>query len=227
MDAAWAGVDHYLESMCIGHDEVLEAVLHACDEAGLPRIAVSPLQGRLLSTLVTMGRARRVLEVGTLGGYSTICMARAVMDGGGGAENGGKVVTLELSELHARVARENFARAGVQGVIDLLVGPGTESMDKLIESGAEPFDFVFIDADKPSTPAYFERARKLTKQDSVIVVDNVVRDGHVVNATSDDASILGIRKFFEMAKGDPAISMTAVQTVGSKGYDGFAIAVVR
>jgi predicted O-methyltransferase YrrM len=175
-----------------------------------------------------MSGARRVLEVGTLGGYSTVCMTRGVLENVAGRdEHAGRVVTLELSELHARVARENFARAGVHGVIELHVGPAAESMDKLIESGSEPFDFVFIDADKPSTPAYFERARRLTKQGSVIVVDNVVRDGHVVNATSDDASILGIRRFFELAKADGAISMTAMQTVGSKGYDGLAIAVVR
>lgn len=220
MDATWTRVDEYLESVCLGKDPVLEAVLKSCDDAELPRIAVSPLQGRFLGLMVQLRGAARVLEVGTLGGYSTICMARRLAPGG-------KLVTLEIDDRHATVARENFRRAGLSGSIELHVGPASDTLDLLIRQCAAPFDVVFIDADKPSTRRYFECARRLTRPGSVIIVDNVVRHGAVADEAPGDDAVRGIREFFEVARRDPGVSFTALQTVGLKGYDGLAIAVVN
>lgn len=215
----WADVDQYFAGHFVPHDTALSASLSASSAAGLPDIAVAPNQGKLLNMLVRMTKARRILEVGTLGGYSTIWMARALpMDG--------KVVTLELDPKHASVAMSNFERAGLSGVIELRQGAAIKSLEHLLHEGTDPFDLVFIDADKASIPSYFEYALKLTKPGSVILVDNVVRQGGVIDANSGDANINGVRKFSEMVSREPRVSATVLQTVGIKGYDGLAILLV-
>jgi predicted O-methyltransferase YrrM len=180
---------------------------------------VSPVQGALLELLARLCGARAILEIGTLGGYSTIWLARALPPGG-------RLVTLEAQEKHAAVARANFERAGVAGAVDLRVGRAADSLPKLAAEGAGPFDFVFIDADKAGTPEYFTWALRLSRRGTVIVVDNVVRGGAVTDTASDDPSVLGIRRFNELVAAEPRVAATAIQTVGSKGYDGFAMAVV-
>ena len=192
-------------------------MLESSDAAGLPPIAVAPNQGKLLQMLAEMTGARSVLEIGTLGGYSTIWLARALPPDG-------RVVTLEVDPKHAEVARKNFIRAGLANMIEILLGSALATLSKL---RAGPFDLVFIDADKENIPAYFDWAVKLSRPGSLIVVDNVVRDGEVVNAKSKDPNILGVRRFVEQLSRDPRVTATAIQTVGTKGYDGFAIARVR
>lgn len=213
----WSRVDDYIEATLLGHDAVLDAALDASRKAGLPEIAVSPAQGRLLALYVTMLRAKRVLEIGTLGGYSAICMARALPEGG-------RLVTLEFDPAHAAVARGNFTMAGLSDRIDLKVGRAIESLPEL--AAEAPFDLVFIDADKPSNPDYLAWALKLTRPGSVIIGDNVVRDGAVADASSTDPRVIGTRRMFDMMAAEPRLTATAIQTVGSKGYDGFALAVV-
>lgn len=215
----WSDVDQYFASQFVPRDDALLAAQEASATAGLPDIAVAPNQGKLLNLLIHMTKARRVLEIGTLGGYSTIWMARALpMDG--------KLITLELDAKHATVARGNFDRAGLSGVIELRQGAALHSLEQLMHEGVDPFDFVFIDADKANIPFYFEYALKMTRTGSVIVVDNVVRNGAVINANSEDANIKGVRKFAEMVARDPRVSATALQTVGVKGYDGLALLLV-
>lgn len=213
----WSRVDDYIGAALIGPDAVLEAALEVSHKAGLPEIAVSPAQGRLLALYVTMLRAKRVLEIGTLGGYSAICMARALPEDG-------RLVTLEFDPAHAAVARENFAMAGLSSRIDLKVGRAIDNLPGL--EAEAPFDLVFIDADKPSNPDYLAWALKLTRPGSVIIGDNVVRDGAVADASSTDPRVIGTRRMFEMMAAEPRLTATAIQTVGSKGYDGFALAVV-
>lgn len=215
----WTRVDTYFETEVLGGDPVLDAVLAASAAAGLPEIAVSPAQGRLLTLYVTMLRARRVLEIGTLGGYSAICMARAL-------PQEGRLVTLEFDLAHAEVARGNFRKAGLADRIDLRVGRAIDSLPRLAEEGAGPFDIVFIDADKPSNPDYLAWALKLTRPGSLIICDNVVRDGAVADETSTNPSVIGTRRMFEMMVAEPRLTVTAIQTVGCKGYDGFALALV-
>lgn len=215
----WSDVDRYFAELFVAPDEALTAALQASAAAGLPDISVAPNQGKLLNLLVHMCKARRILEIGTLGGYSTIWMARALpMDG--------KLITLELDATHAAIAHSNFSRAGLAGVIELRHGAALHSLEQLLHSGTDPFDLVFIDADKANIPGYFEYALKLTRLGSVIIVDNVVRKGAVIDANSDDASVQGVRRFNEMVAREPRVSATALQTVGVKGYDGLAIMLV-
>ena len=213
----WTEVDRYLANLLIPADPALDAALQASAAAGLPSIQVSPTQGKLLHLLAMSLGARKILELGTLGGYSTIWMARAL-------PAGGRLITLEADAKHAEVARANIARAGLANVVDLRLGRAQETLPKL--AGEAPFDLIFIDADKTGYPEYFQWAVKLSRRGSVIIADNVVRKGEIVDAASDDANVQGARRFYEMVAREPRVSATAIQTVGSKGYDGFAMAVV-
>lgn len=216
----WNAVDDYLAQTLIEPDEALEQALRASAEAGLPPIAVSPMQGKLLALLVRIHGARRVLELGTLGGYSTIWLARAL-------PASGRLISLELQEAYAAVARGNVARAGLADRVEIRVGPAIDSLRALREEGGEPFDFVFIDADKRSTPEYFAAVLELAAPGAVIVTDNVVRDGAVADPTNADPHIVGIRRFMAMLAAEPRVSATAIQTVGAKGHDGFTLAVLE
>jgi len=211
----WAAVDDYVDRVVVGSDPVLDAALAASVAAGLPAIQVSPAQGKLLHLLARAIGARRILEVGTLGGYSTIWLARAL-------PAGGSLVTLELDPRHAAVARENLRHAGLDGVVDIRVGPALDTLGTL----AGPFDLAFIDADKPHNPDYFAAALRLARPGGVIVVDNVVRDGRVVDAASTDPAVQGVRRMNELIAAEPRVSATTIQTVGSKGWDGFTLALV-
>ena len=216
----WTAVDDYITSSVVGHDPVLEGALERSAAAGLPAISVSPPQGKLLFLLARAMRARRILELGTLGGYSTIWLARAL-------PRGGRVVTLELEPAHAAVAADNLRRANLARRVDIRVGPALETLDQLIAQAVKPFDLIFIDADKPRIPDYYERALALSRPSSMIIVDNVVRDGQLANASSDDANVLGVRRFHELLAHDERVSATTIQTVGTKGYDGFTVSVVN
>jgi predicted O-methyltransferase YrrM len=216
----WAAVDHYLAETLIPADPALEAALAANSAAGLPSIDVSPTQGKFLLLLATIHGAKRILEIGTLGGYSTICLARALP-----AE--GKLITLEFEPRHAAVARENIDRAGLASLVEIRLGPAADSLAQLHKEAVQPFDLIFIDADKPNNPVYLEWAVKLARKGTVIVVDNVIRDGKIADTDSTDAAITGTRAMFEIIAANPRLEATALQTVGSKGYDGFAIALVR
>ncbi|WP_163999143.1 O-methyltransferase [Pyxidicoccus caerfyrddinensis] len=215
----WTAVDRYITDQLAPHDEALEEALRASDAAGLPPIHVAPNQGKFLHLLALLQGARNILEVGTLGGYSTIWLARALPPGG-------RLVTLEMDPKHAEVARANLARAGLSEVVDLRVGRALDTLPLIAAEKRGPFDVVFIDADKRSNPDYFQWALKLTRKGSLIIIDNVVRNGAVVDATSTDPNIQGVRRLYEMLAAEPRVSTTAVQTVGSKGYDGFAMALV-
>jgi predicted O-methyltransferase YrrM len=219
-DTAWTEVDQYISGLLVGSDPALDAALEASTAAGLPAINVTPNQGKFLHLLARIQRARSILEIGTLGGYSTIWLARAL-------PAGGRVVTLESDPKHAGVARANFERAGLSGIVDLRVGRALETLPRLAEEGLRPFDFVFIDADKAGIPDYFEWAVRLARPGSVILVDNVVRNGAVIDASSEDPSVRGVRRFNDLLASDPRVSATTLQTVGSKGYDGFTLAVVN
>ena len=216
----WTAVDDYITSSVVGHDPVLEGALERSAAAGLPAISVSPPQGKLLFLLARAMRARRILELGTLGGYSTIWLARAL-------PRGGRVVTLELEPAHAAVAADNLRRANLARRVDIRVGPALETLDQLIAQAVKPFDLIFIDADKPRNPDYYERALALSRPGSMIIVDNVVRDGQLANASSGDANVLGVRRFHELLAHDERVSATTIQTVGTKGYDGFTVSVVN
>jgi predicted O-methyltransferase YrrM len=215
----WIDVDEYFVNILLPSDHALEETQRRNAEADLPPISVAPNQGKLLELLARIQGSRRILEIGTLGGYSTIWLARAL-------PRGGRLITLELESRHANVARENIDRAGLGQLVEIRVGPATSSMQALIDDGAEPFDFIFIDADKEGYPAYLELSLRLSRPGTVIVADNVVRDGEVANATSTDERVRGVRAFLEMATSNDRIDGTAIQTVGSKGYDGFALLVV-
>ena len=216
----WNAVDDYVTGHLIPGDEVLDAVLAANAAAGLPAIDVSPAQGRLLQILVMMCGARSVLEIGTLGGYSAICMAR-------GLPPDGRLVSLEFNPRHAEVARANIGKAGLTDTVDIRVGAALDSLAALGAEGAGPFDFIFIDADKPNNPGYLDWALKLSRPGTVVVCDNVVRGGRVVDAESSDRNVTGARAAIEIQGREKRLVATALQTVGSKGYDGFTIAVVR
>jgi predicted O-methyltransferase YrrM len=218
MSERWTEVDRYFGEALALDDAHLQAALEASVAAGLPAISVSAPQGRLLNLLARQCNAKRILEIGTLGGYSGIWLARAL-------PAGGKLVTLELDAAHAKVANANFARAGLADRVDLRVGPAIETLPTLEGEGA--FDFTFIDADKVSTPRYLEWAIRLSRAGAFIVVDNVVRNGAVLLGTSADTSVQGIRAALAMLGNDPRVEATAIQTVGNKGYDGFALALVR
>jgi predicted O-methyltransferase YrrM len=215
----WTAVDRYICDSLVPRDTVLEAAVEASSAAGLPSIQVSPPQGKLLHLLALLQGARNILEIGTLGGYSTIWMGRALPPGG-------RVITLEADAKHAEVARANFERAGLASVIELRLGPALEALPKIAAEGRGPFDLTFIDANKSTMAEYFDWALKLSRPGSVIVSDNVIRDGKVLEARNDDPDIQGVRRFNERMAAETRVSATEIQTVGSKGYDGFALAVV-
>jgi predicted O-methyltransferase YrrM len=219
MQERWTAVDRYLTDLLVPADAALAATLEESARAGLPPIAVWPTEGKLLHLLARVHGAREILEIGTLGGYSTIWLARALPPGG-------RLVTLELDPAHAEVARANVARAGLAHAVELRVGPALETLPRLAAEGRGPFDLVFLDADKGGYPAYLAWALRLTRRGSLIVADNVVRDGAVIDPASEDPNVLGVRRFLELLAAEPRVSATAVQTVGGKGYDGFAIALV-
>jgi predicted O-methyltransferase YrrM len=215
----WTAVDEYIEKLLILPDSALGAAREASVDAGLPDIAVTPSQGKLLYLLARMVRARRILEIGTLGGYSTIWLARALP-----AE--GLVVTLEADPKHFEVAQKNIKRAGLAKLVDQRLGPALETLPELDKEGAGPFDFIFIDADKESSEEYFEWALRLSRPGTAILVDNVIRDGEVENAETTDERVQGIRRLNEALAREARVSATTIQTVGSKGYDGFTLALV-
>ncbi|MFF7636857.1 O-methyltransferase [Kitasatospora sp. NPDC008050] len=212
----WTAVDEYLEQALVGEDAALTAALATSERAGLPQIAVSPTQGKLLHLLALTAGARRILEVGALGGYSAIWLARAL-------PADGRLISLEISPAHAAVARANLHEAGLEKVAEVRTGRAVDSLAELVDDGAEPFDLVFIDADKPSNPEYFGWALRLTRPGSLIIVDNVVRRGAVADAESTDSAVIGVRRLNELVAAEPRVEATAVQTVGSKGYDGFML----
>jgi predicted O-methyltransferase YrrM len=219
MQPHWSAVDHYLTDLFAPADAALEAALRDSSAAGLPPIHVSPTQGKLLHLLARVAGARAILEIGTLGGYSTIWLARAL-------PADGRLVTLESDPTHAEVARVNIARAGLADIVELCVGAALETLPQLAAEGRDPFDLIFIDADKPSYPDYLGWALRLSRRGSVLVADNVVRDGAVIDAASADPRVQGVRRFNELLAAESRVSATVIQTVGSKGYDGFAIALV-
>jgi predicted O-methyltransferase YrrM len=216
----WSAVDRYISETIVQSDPALDAALEASERAGLPAIAVAPNQGKLLGLLATIRGARRILEIGTLGGYSTIWLARSL-------PTGGRLISLEAEPKHAEVARANIARAGLAERVEVRVGRALELLPQLEAEHGEPFDFVFIDADKANIPAYFGWALKLAHAGTVIVVDNVVRRGKLVDPNSGDPNVDGVRRFHQMLAQLEQVSATTVQTVGSKGYDGFTLAVVN
>ncbi len=219
----WAAVDRYIAEKLVPPDPVLDATVEASAAAGLPSIAVSPAQGKLLNLLARTMGARTILELGTLGGYSTIWLARALAPGG-------RLVTLEASPDYAEVARTNITAAGLADIVELRVGAALDSLPQLAAEGGEPFDLIFIDADKKNTPNYFTWALELSRRGSLIIADNVIRDGAVIDADSGDPTVEGSRRFHEMLASDEAggkrVSATTIQTVGVKGYDGFTLALV-
>jgi predicted O-methyltransferase YrrM len=218
-DERWTTVDRYLGDALAPPDEALTATLEANAAAGLPAIDVSPTEGKLLHLLARIRGARAILELGTLGGYSTIWLARAL-------PAGGRLVSLELSPEHAEIARVNVERAGVADVVEIRVGPALESLDRLAAEGAGPFDLVFIDADKQTTPEYVRRALDLSRPGTAIVIDNVVRGGAIADDGAGDASSEGMRRAVAFLAAEPRLDATAIQTVGVRGWDGFALAVV-
>jgi len=215
----WSHVDKYLFGLLLSPDATLEATLADSAAAGLPAIQVAPNQGMLLHLLARVRGARSILEVGTLGGYSTTWLARAL-------PAGGRLLSLEFSPKHAEVARANIARAGLESVVEVIVGPAAESMKRLRDEGAGPFDFIFIDADKASYPEYLELSLELSAPGTVIVADNIVRGGRVLGAARGDADGQGVRRFLERLANEPRVDATAIQTVGVKGHDGFVLARV-
>jgi predicted O-methyltransferase YrrM len=214
----WTAVDTYITGQVVRSDAALDAAIEANAAAGLPTIDVAPNQGKLLHVLALMKGAKRILEVGTLGGYSTIWLARALPEDG-------RLVTLEVEPKHAEVARGNVDRAGVGEKVEIRVGPAAESLAALVAEGVEAFDFIFIDADKQNNAVYLDWALKLAKVGTFILTDNVVREGKLADAESDDPAVIGTRAMFERMGAEPRLVATAIQTVGVKGYDGFAMAV--
>jgi predicted O-methyltransferase YrrM len=216
----WTAVDRYISDTVVPSDSALDAALEASTKAELPAIAVTANQGKLLHILARLVDARRVLEIGTLGGYSTIWLARAL-------PKGGRVITLEVNPKHAEVARANVARAGLASTVEIRLGAALESLPKLLTEKLGPFDLMFIDADKANIPEYFTWSLKLSRPGSLIIVDNVVRKGAVIDADSDDPDVQGVRRLNEMLAKEKRVTATTIQTVGSKGYDGFTIALVN
>ena len=226
-EAMWTAVDAYFTEQLIERDAVLEAALAESAAAGLPAIQVTALQGKMLQLFARMVGARRILEVGTLGGYSTIWLARALPEDG-------RLVTLEADAKHAAVARTNLARAGLldggvglQGCVELREGPALATLPLLEAEGAGPFDLIFLDADKVNNAAYLEWALRLARPGTVIVTDNVVREGDVIDGKSKDPAVVGTRRFFKAVAAEPRLSATAIQTVSDKKYDGFALLLVN
>lgn len=216
----WTAVDLYINQMLVPSDAALEAAIEASERAKLPAIAVTANQGKLLHILARLVNARNILEIGTLGGYSTIWLARALAARG-------RVITLEIDPKHAEVAKANVSRAKLEKFVEVRLGPALDSMKKLAKEKRKPFDLIFIDADKSNIPDYFKWSLKLSRPGSVIVVDNVVRKGAVLDAGSSDADVQGVRRFNEVLAKEKRVTATTIQTVGSKGYDGFTIALVN
>jgi predicted O-methyltransferase YrrM len=215
----WTAVDRYIVDLQVSSDATLDAALEASHAAGLPAINVSPTQGKLLHILARAQGAKRILELGTLGAYSTIWLARAL-------PSTGRLVSLEANAKHVEVARANIARAGLSNVVEVQLGPALDSLKQMVAERTEPFDFIFIDADKPGYAEYLTWALKLSHPGTLIIADNVVRDGKVADAASDDENVQGIRRFNEVLASNNTLIATTIQTVGSKGYDGFTIAIV-
>jgi predicted O-methyltransferase YrrM len=218
-DETWAAVDEYVSGLLAPHDEALAGALAAAEDAGLPAIQVSPPQGKLLALLAESIGARKILEFGTLGGYSTIWLGRALGDDG-------HLITLEADQRYAAVAARSIAAAGLGEVVDLRVGPALETLPSLVDEGAGPFDLTFVDADKVHTPEYFAWALEHSHPGSLIVADNVIRDGRLVDQADADPAIAAQRRLHEEIAADPRVSATTIQTVGAKGYDGFTVALV-
>ena len=216
----WEAVDQYIEELFVPADDALDLALAESAAAGLPQIAVSPIYGKLLTLLARSMDARTILEIGTLGGYSTICLARALPEGG-------RLVTLEFNSLHAQVAQANIARAGLAGQVEVIVGRAVDSLAALSAERRGPFDMIFIDADKPSYPDYLTWSLQLSRPGTLIIADNLVRAGKVIDPDSDDPNVQGVRRFNELLAADPLVDATVLQTVGGKGYDGLAIALVK
>lgn len=220
LESRWNAVDEYFSQLLVDSDPVLERTLLKSTEAGLPQINVAPNQGKLLQILATVIKAKRILELGTLGGYSIIWLAR-------GMEKNGKLITLEYEPTYAKVAEENIKFADLSGVVEIRTGPALDSLRQMKIENIEPFDLIFIDADKPNNPEYLKYALMFSHPGTMIIGDNVVREGEVINDKTDDPKVKGIRQFLKMLGTDLHISATAIQTVGSKGYDGFSLAIVK
>lgn len=215
----WTAVDEYFSQTFLPLDAALDNALQASQAAGLPPHHVAPNQGKLLQLLAQIQGAKRILEIGTLGGYSTIWLARSL-------PHDGCVITLEVNPQYADIAADNIAKAGLAGIVDIKVGKAIDSLRQLVKVGVEPFDVIFIDADKPRNPDYLHESLKLSRPGTIIIGDNVVREGKVANAACSDPKVQGVRQFCDLIGLDPRLSATAIQTVGSKGYDGFVIARV-
>lgn len=215
----WTKVDRYFEDAIIGHDAALQAALKDSEAANLPAIQVTPAEGKLLHLLARVTGARNILEIGTLGAYSTICLARAL-------PAGGRLITLESDPKHAEISRANLKRAGLSEVVELRLGKAIDSLPQLAAEARGPFDLIFIDADKPNNPEYWSWALRLSRKGTLILIDNVVRKGAVADPTSTDPDVIGTRRMFDLIAAERRVSATAIQTVGSKGYDGFAMAIV-
>ena len=215
-EALWTAVDRYLNDLLLPPDPALDAALAANRAANLPSIDVSPAQGKLLQLLAETQRPHRILEIGTLGGYSTINLARALPPDG-------HLITLELDPHHAEVALANIAHAGLAPLVELRLGPALDSLAQLHAENAAPFDLIFLDANKDGYPLYLTAALQLARPGTLILADNVIRDGEILDPANPDPNVQGVRRFFELLSADPRLSATAVQTVGTKGYDGFAI----
>ncbi len=219
MQETWKAVDSYFSDLLVQQDQALIAALQAAEAAGLPAIQVTPCQGKFLAMQAMLLGARSILEVGTLGGYSTIWMARALpVDG--------RLITLEVNPRHAEIARQNIANAGLDAKVDLRLGGAHQTLEQLTAQSEGPFDLIFLDADKPSLPDYLAWSLKLTRPGSLIIADNVVRKGAVIESDSADAAVQGVRRFNEIVAAEPRLTATALQTVGDKGYDGFVMALV-
>jgi predicted O-methyltransferase YrrM len=219
-DPQWTAVDDYVTDLIVRPDAALNAAVTATAEAGMPPIAVSAPQGQLLALLARIAKATRILELGTLGGYSTIWLARAL-------PAGGRLISLEVNPRHAEVARANLAAAGVDAVAEVRVGAALDTLPKLVDEGAAPFDLIFIDADKPNIPEYLTWSLKLSRPGTVLVIDNVVRDGGLIDPSGTRPEVVGVRRLHELLASDDRVTATTIQTVGAKGYDGFTLGVVN
>jgi predicted O-methyltransferase YrrM len=219
MKEQWTAVDNYIQEKLLPADTILESALKTSDAGGLDPIQVSPTQGKFLHLLAKVQGARRILEIGTLGGYSTLWLARALPPGG-------RLITLEINPKHAEVAQANIERAGLADAVEIRLGPASQTLGRLVSENAAPFDFIFIDADKESYPEYLAWALQLSRPGTVILVDNAVRKGEIADSASTDPRVKGTQGAYDWLAGEPRVSATAIQTVGSKGYDGFILALV-
>lgn len=215
----WTAIDEFLTSQLLPQDTALDAALEASTQAGLPAINVAPNQGKLLNLLAKLRGARRILEVGTLGGYSTIWLARAL-------PADGRLVSLEVDAAHAQVARANVERAGLSKTVSVVLGPAAQTLDRFVADSAEPFDMIFLDADKRSYPEYLRLSLQLSRPGTLIVADNVIRRGQIADHASTDPDVIGLHEFFRQLAANPRLDSTAVQTVGVKGWDGFSMTIV-